>query len=184
MVRQPANSVTLSTGVEIARDALVVAKADMAGRLIYVSPGFCDALGGTAQQLMGQDLATMRHEQMPLAVQALMWERLHCHREFVGVWIGRRLCGEPFWTLGHVSPIVDRASGALRGLHWVQRWVSYNARDEVLAVYRQVAAREAEMTSPSAASLAGRELLDSLLSSLGTTYDEWLMTLLARCGDV
>jgi len=184
VVRQPAVRGAGGATGELTRAALLICKTDDADGLSYVSRELLEVVGGTASIWTGRERRDLCHDAMPLAIDALMAQRLACHQEFLGVGVLKGATGAPVWCLLQASPVIDRVGQVLRGAHLVHRWVDPSVQQRFEALY--YAARERERACPTYATAerAGRETLEDHWSKRGLTYEAWCATMLHVDGSV
>ncbi len=163
-------------------DTILVSKTDPRGVITYANRHFCDAANLTQAQLLGQPHSRVRHPEMPRSVFSLMWEHLNEGREFFGIVQNRREGGGSYWVLAHVVPDVDPSSGEIIGFHSSRRYVSPVARGIAAGLYAELRAAEASAPSRPRAAQAGRDALARILKSAGLTYEQWIMSVIARDG--
>lgn len=87
----------------------LVASSNPKGFITYASPDLCRLCGYTADELVGQPFSILRHEDMPDAPFAYMWQSLEQGMPFMGMIKNRKRDGTAFWVDIHIIPLLDEA---------------------------------------------------------------------------
>ncbi len=93
------------TEYELSRDAALVSRTDLKGRITYVNPAFVEASGFDAAELMGKAHNIVRHPDMPPEAFADMWLSLGQGLPWTGLVKNRRKNGDFYWVLANVTPL-------------------------------------------------------------------------------
>ena len=93
----------LSRVVEQTANAVMI--TDVAGRIEYVNPKFCEITGYDAEEVTGRNPRFLKSGEQPPEVYAEMWEALKTGRPWMGEFHNRRKDGAFFWCLQSVSSI-------------------------------------------------------------------------------
>lgn len=96
----------------------LIASSNPKGLITYASPDLCRLSGYTADELVGQPFSILRHEDMPDAPFAYMWQSLERGMPFMGMIKNRKRDGTAFWVDIHIIPLLDEA-GQLDGFQCV-----------------------------------------------------------------
>jgi PAS domain S-box-containing protein len=168
------------TGIErpFPRDALIVTKTDLKGRITYANPTFLHMAALTEAQALGAPHSIIRHPDMPRAVFAHLWDELEAGREVFAVVNNLAADGANYWVFAHVTPSRD-AAGRILGYHSNRRPVPAGARAAVEPLYAELRGIERAHASRREGLAASRAALAARLTEMGTTYDA-LMAALAR----
>ena len=103
------------TGIEyeLPKDAALVSRTDLKGRITYVNPAFVEASGFTVDELMGKAHNIVRHPDVPPEAFADLWQTLGQGLPWTGLIKNRRSNGDFYWVLANVTPI--RRDGRVQG---------------------------------------------------------------------
>ena len=99
--------------VELGDDQIIISRADLAGRIVYVNVDFVEISGYSEAELIGQPHNIIRHPEMPAVVFADLWADISSGRPWVGIIKNRNKNGDAYWVEAHVSAI--REKGAITG---------------------------------------------------------------------
>ncbi|MDM0037370.1 methyl-accepting chemotaxis protein [Variovorax sp. J22P271] len=87
------------------KDAALVSRTDLKGRITYVNPTFVEVSGYTLEELMGKAHNIVRHPDMPPEAFADMWDTLGRGLPWTGFVKNRRKNGDFYWVQANVTPI-------------------------------------------------------------------------------
>ena len=127
------NGATSNRLVELGDDQIIVSRADLAGRIVYVNADFVEISGFSEAELVGQSHNIIRHPEMPAAVFADLWADISSGRPWVGIIKNRNKNGDAYWVEAHVSPI--REKGAITGYLSMRRKASAAQITQAEATY-------------------------------------------------
>lgn len=88
------------------------------GLITFASPDLCRLSGYTSDELVGQPFSILRHEDMPDAPFAFMWQSLERGMPFMGMIKNRKRDGTAFWVDTHIIPLLDE-TGKIDGFQCV-----------------------------------------------------------------
>ncbi|MDO9114239.1 MAG: methyl-accepting chemotaxis protein, partial [Polaromonas sp.] len=107
------NLPTTNTQYDLSKDAALVSRTDLKGRITYVNPAFVEVSGYDTEELMGQAHNIVRHPDMPPEAFSDMWETLGQGSPWTGLVKNRRKNGDFYWVQANVIPI--RHQGQTQG---------------------------------------------------------------------
>jgi len=116
------NGATSNRLVELGDDQIIVSRADLAGRIVYVNADFVEISGYSEAELIGQPHNIIRHPEMPTVVFADLWSDISSGRPWIGIIKNRNKNGDAYWVEAHVSPIRDQ--GVITGYFSMRRKAS------------------------------------------------------------
>lgn len=99
--------------VELGDDQIIISRADLAGRIVYINVDFVEISGYSEAELIGQPHNIIRHPEMPAVVFADLWADISSGRPWVGIIKNRNKNGDAYWVEAHVLAI--REKGAITG---------------------------------------------------------------------
>jgi aerotaxis receptor len=121
---------------ELPKDAALVSRTDLKGRITYVNPAFVEASGYTVAELMGKAHNIVRHPDVPPEAFADLWETLGQGLPWTGLIKNRRNNGDFYWVLANVTPI--RRDGRVQGYMSVRSRPGRAEVAEADALYRRM----------------------------------------------
>lgn len=95
----------LSRAVEQSPNAVMI--TDLAGRLEFVNPAFCQITGYSAQEALGHNPRLLKSGLHPPEFYAQLWSRLGQGEAWQGELINKKKNGELYWEAATISPIKD-----------------------------------------------------------------------------
>ncbi|MFI5445994.1 methyl-accepting chemotaxis protein [Polaromonas sp. UC242_47] len=121
---------------ELSKDAALVSRTDLKGRITYANPSFVEVSGYTLDELMGKAHNIVRHPDMPKEAFADMWETLGQGLPWTGLVKNRRKNGDFYWVLANVTPI--RRKGATEGYMSVRSKADHAEIAGAEQIYRKI----------------------------------------------
>ena len=85
----------------------IVTKGDVNGRITFVSRNYCNILGYTVDELLGQPHSILRHPQTPKETFKKMWESISKGEIWAGLIQNRKKSGESFFIKLAIVPLLD-----------------------------------------------------------------------------
>ena len=166
------------TGVErfFEENEVIVSKTDPKGRITYANQVFLRVAGYSERELIGAPHNIIRHPMMPRCVFKFMWDVIPTGKEIFAYVINLCKGGDHYWVLAHVTATYD-SQGLLIGYHSTRRRPKRDTIATVTGLYRKILEVEAAESNPKRQCKAGLEALTQKLSSLGVSYDEFIMNL-------
>ena len=156
-------------------DEVIVSKTDLTGRITYVNRAFMSVADFSEPEVLGEQHNIVRHPDMPRGAFKLLWDTLKQKREFFGYVKNMTANGDFYWVFANVTPDCD-AQGNLVGYFSVRRKPGKEAVATMQSIYREMLAVEAR-SGVANAPAASVEFLQAKLKSLGTTYDQFILSL-------
>jgi PAS domain S-box-containing protein len=157
-------------------DEVIVSKTDPRGIITYANSVFLRVAGYTEDEVLGRPHNMIRHPEMPRSVFKLLWDKLKRREEVFAYVINQAKGGDYYWVFAHVTPSIGRR-GDVVGYHSNRRVPARTAVSTISDIYRELLEQEQQHADRRAGMLAGEELLLTKLSSLGTTYEEFIFSL-------
>jgi PAS domain S-box-containing protein len=156
-------------------DELIVSKTDPKGRLVYFNSVFERMSGYDRAEMLGQPHSMIRHADMPRAVFKLLWDAIESGREIFAYVMNMAKNGDHYWVIAHVTP--SFAGGQIVGFHSNRRKPDRAAVEAITAIYRDLRAAETRPDDRKQGLEQGTAALNSLLTSKGVSYDEFVLSL-------
>jgi PAS domain S-box-containing protein len=103
----------------------IVSITDVAGRIVYVNPRFCEVSGYRADELLGQNHRILKSDQHPDAFFRDLWSTISGGKVWHGEIKNRKKHGGHYWVESTIAPVFD-AKGV------IERYVSI--RTEITAL--------------------------------------------------
>jgi PAS domain S-box-containing protein len=157
-------------------DEVIVSKTDPRGIITYANSVFLRVAGYTENEVLGRPHNMIRHPEMPRCVFKLLWDKLKRREEVFAYVINQAKGGDYYWVFAHVTPSIDRR-GDVVGYHSNRRVPARHAVSTISDIYRELLEQEQQYADRRAGMLAGEQLLFAKLSSVGTTYEEFVFSL-------
>lgn len=152
-------------------DEFIVSKTDLSGRITYGNDLFITISGYTEKELLGSPHNILRHPDMPKLIFKLLWEHVQNGKEIFAYVKNRTKMGDYYWVFAHVTPSYS-SLGKIIGYHSVRRKPASEALYVIQNHYRVLL--DAERYGGVGAS---QKILDSELSRLGVSYDQFILSL-------
>ena len=108
--------------IKLGDDQVLVSRADLTGRIVHANADFVEISGYSEAELIGQQHNIIRHPDMPAAVFADLWADISSGRPWVGTIKNRSKCGDPYWVVANISPILEK--GVITGYFSMRRKAS------------------------------------------------------------
>jgi PAS domain S-box-containing protein len=102
---------TLSVAIEQSPASVVI--ADLDANLIYVNPGFTQATGYSAEEVMGQNPRLLQSGLTAKATYEEMWKALTQGEVWHGELVNQRKNGEVYWEEAHIAPVKNSAGAII-----------------------------------------------------------------------
>jgi PAS domain S-box-containing protein len=134
------NGATSNRLVELGDDQIIISRADLAGRIVYVNADFVEISGYCEAELIGQPHNIIRHPEMPGVAFADLWADISSGRPWVGIIKNRCKNGDAYWVEAHVSPI--REKGAITGYLSIRRKPGKEQIAQAEATYAAIRERQ------------------------------------------
>jgi PAS domain S-box-containing protein len=158
------------------KDAIIVSKTDVKGRITYANQTFCKISGYSEAELMGQPHNIIRHPDMPRAVFKLLWDTLFERREVFAYVKNMAKNGNYYWVFAHVTPSFDENKEII-AFHSNRRVPDPKIVQTIAPVYSAVLQEERRHRNGQAALAAGFNMLVDFLKSKNMSYDEFIFSL-------
>ncbi|MCK9374295.1 MAG: PAS domain-containing protein [Sulfuricurvum sp.] len=152
-------------------DEFIVSKTDLSGRITYGNDLFITISGYSEKELLGSPHNILRHPDMPKLIFKLLWEHVQNGKEIFAYVKNRTKRGDFYWVFAHVTPSYSSV-GKIIGYHSVRRKPTPEALNVIQNQYRIFL--DAEQYGGIGAS---QKILDSNLSQLGVSYDQFILSL-------
>ncbi|NAZ74162.1 PAS domain-containing protein [Kineococcus sp. T13] len=175
---RPARTAVRPTGQErtFSRDELIVSKTDPRGIITYANDVFLRVGAFERHEVIGRPHNIIRHPDMPKAVFKLLWDTVSSGRELFAYVNNLAADGANYWVLAHVTPSKDRG-GRIVGYHSNRRKPGQEGVRAASALYADLLAEERRHSSGKAAVEASTALLHRLLAERGTTYEQFVWSI-------
>lgn len=149
----------------------IVSKTDLSGRITYGNALFLAISGYQENELIGAPHNILRHPDMPKLIFKLLWEHIQNKKEVFAYVKNKTKQGDYYWVYAHVTASLD-SNGKIIGYHSVRRKPKPDALQKIITLYNALNAAE-----KSGGVAASEKLLNTQLTQLGKTYDEFIFTL-------
>jgi len=153
----------------------IVSKTDLKGRITYGNRIFVEFSGYELGELIGAQHNIIRHPDMPRGAFKLLWDTLKAEREFFGLVKNMTSDGGHYWVFANITPDRD-ANGKVIGYFSFRRKPKRQAIAVIEPIYREMLAIE-KSTGPAKAPEASVAFLLDKLKAMGTTYDQFILSL-------
>jgi PAS domain S-box-containing protein len=159
------------------RDALIVSKTDLQGRLTYTNHTFLEIAGYEEAECIGQQHNMIRNPNMPRAVFELLWKTIAEGQEIFAYVVNSTKSGDHYWVIAHVTPSVE--NGQIVGYHSTRRVPNPNTiQNTIIPLYDELNAIEAGNASKKDGLNQSVEALHKILASKSVGYDEFMSELM------
>ena len=101
---------------KVIENILIVSKADITGKIVYVNDKFVKISGYSRHELIGQPHSIVRQEDMPKAVFKNMWTTILDKKPWSGVMKNRKKDGTTYYVSTIILPILDNDGNILEFL--------------------------------------------------------------------
>ncbi|MCU7918733.1 MAG: PAS domain-containing protein [Candidatus Thiodiazotropha sp. (ex Dulcina madagascariensis)] len=167
----------LPTDHEIVMDDndFIVSKTDLKGRITYANRVFMKIARYTESELLDVQHNIIRHPDMPRGVFRLLWNTIESGEECFAYVKNLAKTGDYYWVFANVTVDHD-VDGQPTGYFSVRRKPSREGIQAVIPVYQEMLRIE-QQAGPRDAPDASMSWLVELLTSKGTTYEEFIHTL-------
>jgi len=164
-------AVANNTEKTFADDEIIVSKTDTKGIITYGNELFIKMSGYSEDELLGANHNIIRHPDMPKIVFKLLWDTVQAGKEIFAYVKNMAKDGSYYWVLANVTPSYD-LKGNIIGHYSVRRKPSQEAINKIAPIYEALIG--AEKRGGMNESL---KLLDSTLSSINMSYEEFALSL-------
>ena len=169
------NIVPTQREIELGANDVIVSKTDLQGRITYANRKFMQIADYSERDLIGIQHNIIRHPDMPRGAFKLLWDTLKAERELFGLVKNMTSDGGHYWVFANITPDRD-ASGKVIGYFSFRRKPKRQAIAAIEPIYREMLAIE-QSTGPAKAPEASVAFLLDKLKSMGTTYDQFILSL-------
>ena len=169
------NIVPTQREIELGANDVIVSKTDLQGRIPYANRKFMQIADYSERDLIGIQHNIIRHPDMPRGAFKLLWDTLKAEREFFGLVKNMTSDGGHYWVFANITPDRD-ANGKVIGYFSFRRKPKRQAIAAIEPIYREMLAIE-QSTGPAKAPEASVAFLLDKLKSMGTTYDQFILSL-------
>ena len=149
----------------------IVSKTDLNGRITYGNALFLSISGYQENELIGAPHNILRHPDMPKLIFKLLWEHIQHKKEIFAYVKNKTKQGDYYWVYAHVTASLD-GNGKIIGYHSVRRKPKTDALQKIATLYNAL-----NVAEKSGGMAASEKILNTQLTQLGTTYDEFIFTL-------
>jgi len=87
--------------------SVIISQTDLDGIIVYANKMFCEISGYKAKELVGQAHSILRHQDMPKAVFAKMWQTIQSGQMWNGLIKNLRKDGLYYWVDTEILPVYD-----------------------------------------------------------------------------
>ncbi|GAA0320629.1 PAS domain-containing protein [Kineococcus aurantiacus] len=157
-------------------DELIVSKTDPRGLITYANDVFLRVGAFERHEVIGQPHNLIRHPDMPKAVFKLLWDTVSSGHELFAYVNNLAADGANYWVLAHVTASKD-ASGRITGYHSNRRRPAPEGVRAASGLYDVLLAEERRHGTGKAAVEASSALLTRMLAERGTTYEEFVWSI-------
>ena len=157
-------------------DELIVSKTDPRGIITYANDVFLRVGAFERDEVIGRPHNVIRHPDMPKAVFKLLWDTVSSGRELFAYVNNLAADGANYWVLAHITPTKDPA-GRISGYHSNRRKPAQEGVRAASALYDVLLAEERRHSGGRAAVEASSALLERLLAERGTSYEEFIWSI-------
>jgi len=91
-----------------AQNVRLISTTDLDGRITYANDAFCEVAGFSREELIGQHHNIVRHQDMPKAAFADLWNHLKADKPWMGLVKNRCKNGQFYWVQAYVMPLFDQ----------------------------------------------------------------------------
>ncbi len=101
----------LSHAVEQSQNSVVI--TDLASKIVYVNPVFCELTGYSHQEVLGLTPKFLQSGEMDKSEYQKLWRRLKQGKEWRGEFHNKKKNGQLYWERAHISPVKDAENKTL-----------------------------------------------------------------------
>jgi len=87
--------------------SVIISQTDLDGTIVYANKMFCEISGYKAEELVGKPHSLVRHQDMPKAVFAKMWQTIQSGQMWNGLIKNLRKDGLYYWVDTEILPVRD-----------------------------------------------------------------------------
>jgi aerotaxis receptor len=87
--------------------SVIISQTDLDGTIVYANKMFCEISGYKAEELVGKPHSLVRHQDMPKAVFAKMWQTIQSGQMWNGLLKNLRKDGLYYWVDTEILPVRD-----------------------------------------------------------------------------
>ncbi len=156
--------------------SIIVSKTDTKGIITYANPTFQKLAGYTDEELVGQPHNLIRHPWMPRCAFKLVWDTIQTGHEVFAYVVNMARNGDHYWVFAHVTPTFG-PDGTITGYHSSRRVPKRDAVELMTGLYASLCEEEAKYASAKEGMEASTKMLLDILSSKGTSYDKFILSL-------
>ena len=157
---------------EMKKDDFIVSKTDLKGNITYVNEIFMEMAEYTEEELLGKPHNIIRHQDMPKAVFALLWDYISKKEEIFAYVINKTKDGNAYWVYANVTASLDDR-GNIIGYYSVRRKPNAEALKTIIPLYAQMLKTEKSGGGVSAST----KILTDILDEKGISYNELIISL-------
>ncbi len=106
---------------------------DTNGVITSASAAFCDACGYREEELIGQHIGILRHEDTPASLYKEVWQKISQGKTWRGEMKNRKKDGDYIWVFVYISPIIDE-DGGIAGYTQIRQNITDRKRAEALSI--------------------------------------------------
>lgn len=165
----------INNEIQLADDEFIVSKTDTSGRITYANRTFMKIAGYGEKELLNVQHNIVRHPDMPRGAFRLLWKVLEDKQEFFAYVKNMCADGSYYWVFANITPDYDR-NGDLKGYFSVRRKPKRSAIATIEPIYRELLQEEQRAGAKNAPD-ASIQLLQDKLKSLGTTYEQFILSI-------
>lgn len=160
-------------GNEIKLDdkTLITSKTTLNGIVTYCNKDFLKYSGYSESEILGKPHNKVRHESMPRAVFALLWETIKSGEECFAFVKNKTKDGGYYWVFANITPSFD-TNNQVVGYYSVRRKPNSKALAVIDSLYKQMKAAEKGKDLS-----ASRKILDSAYKDKNLKYNELILKL-------
>lgn len=162
---------TTQKEIKVSKTDFLVSKTDLKGVITYCNREFMKIADYEEKALLGKPHNLVRHEDMPKAVFALLWENIQKKEEVFAFVKNKTSKGNFYWVYANVTASVDE-HGNIIGYHSVRRKPNENALKAIQEIYKILL--DEEKANGLKASL---ECLQNMLKERNVGYNEFILSL-------
>jgi aerotaxis receptor len=84
---------------------VIISQTDLNGTIVYANKMFCEISGYKAEELVGKPHSIVRHQDMPKAIFAKMWQTIQSEQMWNGLIKNLRKDGLYYWVDTEIIPV-------------------------------------------------------------------------------
>ncbi len=119
--------------VDIVDRYVNISTMDRDGIITSASSAMCQACGYSEEELVGQHVGILRHEDIPDSTYREVWRKIRQGKTWRGELINRTKNGDYLWVFAYVSPILDE-NGDICGYTQIRQNITDRKRAEALSI--------------------------------------------------